>query len=263
VQGVPGTMPSTMANPSSEKLRILLLCIAAPMIICTQESGVCTDTRCGGAAKGCCEGSPALQRKDMCQGSVDCDACCGWVSVTIPEAAANWVEALKLQKQPYGNFMTETYTSDLQARLPSRFKGGTRALSADIYNLFALNRTDTTSSQGGFPLHMLEGDETYHYYAGDGPLTLFIFDFGSGTVSNVSLGAAKPMQDQPQYTIRGQTWSGALLAKGSTWALTGASTTPGFDPRDSHMAAGNATLMLEFHDRFPQYADLISRLTAF
>ena len=185
------------------------------------------------------------------------------LSFTIPEAAANWVEALKLQKQPYGNFMTEAYTSDLQARLPPRFKGGTRALSATIYNLFALNRTDTTFSQGGFPLHMLEGDETYHYYAGDGPLTLFIFDFGSGTVSNVSLGAAKPMQDQPQYTIRGQTWSGALLAKGSTWALTGASTTPGFDPRDSHMAAGNATLMLEFHGRFPQYADLISRLTAF
>lgn len=41
--------------------------------------GICTDTRCGGAAWECCEGSPALQHKDVCVGSVDCDSCCGWV----------------------------------------------------------------------------------------------------------------------------------------------------------------------------------------
>ena len=43
------------------------------------EGGKCTDTRCGGAARICCEGSPALQKKDMCEGSVDCDSCCGWI----------------------------------------------------------------------------------------------------------------------------------------------------------------------------------------
>ena len=42
--------------------------------------GICTDTRCGGAAKKCCEGSPHLQQKGICVGSVDCDACCGWKS---------------------------------------------------------------------------------------------------------------------------------------------------------------------------------------
>ena len=44
------------------------------------SKGLCTDTRCAGAAKGCCEGSPALQNKTMCGGS-DCDDCCGWVQV--------------------------------------------------------------------------------------------------------------------------------------------------------------------------------------
>ena len=43
------------------------------------SKGACTDTRCGGAAVLCCEGSTALQKKEMCQGSVDCDSCCGWV----------------------------------------------------------------------------------------------------------------------------------------------------------------------------------------
>mmetsp|Transcript_35150 Transcript_35150/g.100640 ORF Transcript_35150/g.100640 Transcript_35150/m.100640 type:complete len:197 (-) Transcript_35150:50-640(-) len=43
------------------------------------KKGLCTDTRCGGAAKLCCEGSTALQKKSMCVGSVTCDSCCGWV----------------------------------------------------------------------------------------------------------------------------------------------------------------------------------------
>lgn len=41
--------------------------------------GICTDTRCGGAARLCCEGSTALQKRSMCVGSVTCDSCCGWV----------------------------------------------------------------------------------------------------------------------------------------------------------------------------------------
>jgi len=51
-------------------------------VICNQSAykkGLCTDTRCGGAAKLCCEGSTALQKKEICVGSVTCDSCCGWV----------------------------------------------------------------------------------------------------------------------------------------------------------------------------------------
>jgi hypothetical protein len=48
--------------------------------IATRQSGICTDTRCGGIAKECCEGSTALQKKAVCVSSVDCDSCCGWAT---------------------------------------------------------------------------------------------------------------------------------------------------------------------------------------
>jgi predicted cupin superfamily sugar epimerase len=196
------------------------------------SDSLCTDTRCAGAAKECCEGSPALQKKDMCVGSADCDACCGWVSSTIPFTAQRWIDALSLEKQVFGNF-------------------------------FTINRSDTTQAQGGFPLHMLEGDETYHYYTGDGPLTLFEFDLDSRTVKNISIGSTTPGCDVPQHTILGRTWTGALLSEGTTWTLTGAGTTPGFDPRDSHMLADDAAMMVEFHNLFPNHTGLIKRLTSF
>jgi len=227
-------------------------------------NGLCTDTKCGGGAKKCCEGSPALQKKAWCDGAVTCDSCCGWVASTVPDAAQNWISSLGLQKQSFGNWMTETFSSSLTVSgLPPAFSGGTRSLHGDIYNLFTVNRSDTTLKQAGFPLHMLTGAETYHFYAGDGPLMLFEFDLMAATVRNVSIGAAQPGRDHPQHTIPGRTWAGALLAPGTTWALTGAGTTPGFDPRDSHMCADNKTMVAELHRLFPAHKALIDRLLAF
>ena len=40
----------------------------------------------------------------------------------------------------------------------AQFPGGTRSLSGDIYNLFAVNRSCNTSAQAGFPLHELAGE---------------------------------------------------------------------------------------------------------
>jgi len=241
---------------------LLLLGLVGPVI---GSDGLCTDTRCGGAAKRCCEGSPALQKnKSFCDGTVACDSCCGWVSSSIPQEAEKWVEALKLEKTPFGNFMSVTYSSALMAmNLPPNFSGGIRPLHGDIYNLFTVNRSDTSEKQAGFPLHMLEGDETYHYYAGDGPLNLFEFDLEAVSVRNFSIGTKVPGRDRPQHTIPGRTWTGALLASGTTWALSGAGTTPGFDPRDSHMVVDNKTMVSELHRLFPHYKALIDRLTAF
>jgi predicted cupin superfamily sugar epimerase len=158
--------------------------------------------------------------------------CCsgGWVNA-IPEPAQRWVESLSLEHQNFGNFLGITYNSQYQVEhLPSNFKGGQRMLHGEIYNLFAFNGSNPTLSQGGFPLHMLEGDETYHYYAGDGALTLFEFDFDTRTVKNISIGA----------------------------------TSPGIDvPRDSHMAIENATQMNAFYKLFPNHKNLIERLTSF
>ena len=212
----------------------------------------------------CCEGSPALQNKQSCIGSAECDSCCGWLSSTIPEEAQAWIKQLNLVKQVYGNFMSETYNSPLKVDdLPPRFSGSVRSLSGDIYNLFTANKSEPSNSQKGFPLHMLEGDEIYHYYAGDGPLTLYEFDISQKRLQNFSIGSRDPSRDRPQHTITGGTWTGALLAEGTTWCLTGASTIPGFDTRDSHMAAENTTMMKQLRSIFPEYGELINRLTTF
>jgi predicted cupin superfamily sugar epimerase len=182
----------------------------------------------------------------------------------IPAKAQEWVDAFTLQKQVYGNFLGITYNSEMKvSNLPHNFEGGTRLLHGDIYNLYTVNTSDTSGAQAGFPLHSLEGDEAYYYHAGDGPLTLFEFDLEARRVRNISIGASVPGRDRPQHTIAGRTLTGALLAEGTTWALTGAGTTPGFDPRDSHMAADNQTLVHELYLIFPEHTALIDRLTSF
>jgi predicted cupin superfamily sugar epimerase len=160
----------------------------------------------------------------------------------IPDAALAWVKALDLQKQPFGNFMRENPDSQWEVHgLPAQFPGGTRAISGNIYNLLAVDPRDPSLSQGGFPLHMMEGDEVYHYYAGDGPLLLFDFDWSTGDVTNTSVGAMVPGRDTPQYVIANGSWSGALLAEGSTWVLTGAPPVHASIPHPMHLTQRGPT----------------------
>ena len=79
--------------------------------------------------------------------------------------------------------------------------------------------------------------------AGDGPINLFLFDWDTAEIVTVAIGrlglpAPETTLARPQFTVPGGTWAGALLANGTTWAMTGAQTTPAWDPRDSVMAAG-------------------------
>lgn len=188
-------------------------------------------------------------------GSLRSSSCVGTTDMSVPIDASRWIDALKLEKQPYGNYFRSTYDSSARLRDQS-FHG-------DIYNLFAVEKGDATKDQAGFPLHMLDDDETYHYYGGDGPLALYLFNLTSGRVRNVSIGNDVPERDVPQFTIPSGTWSGALLTPGTTWALTGAGTTPGFRPRDSHMLVDNETLLDAFFQTFPHQSSLLTRLTSF
>eukprot|EP00948_MAST-09A_sp_MAST-9A-sp1_P001799 g1799.t1 len=117
-------------------------------------------------------------------------------------------------------------------------------------------------NQGGFPLHRLQSDEAWDFYAGDGPIVLYQFDLGSGKITNVTIGI-NGGGSIPQYTVPANTWVGALLMKNTSWCLTGASNTPGFDPRDSQMAADSPALVDAFKKRFPNNVDLIERLVSF
>jgi predicted cupin superfamily sugar epimerase len=152
-----------------------------------------------------------------------------------------------------------------------RFVGGTRALSSSIYNLYArttgAGARDPASNgqnndEAGFPLHRLQSDEAWNYYAGDGDIVLYEFDLASGVVRAIHVGVGGA-SSVPQYTVPGLTWVGALLDTGATWALTGSANTPAFDARDSEMAAGNATVVEELYRRFPAHHDLIRRLLGF
>jgi hypothetical protein len=82
--------------------------------------------------------------------------------------------------------------------LPANFQGGTRKLGGDIYNLYARDASSATPNQAGFPLHLLESDELYHYYGGDGPIIIYEFDLNTTTVKEISVGNSVPGRDVPQ-----------------------------------------------------------------
>lgn len=203
--------------------------------------------------------APVWMLMKMVTGSAD--------NVAIAPAAQKYVDTLGLQKQSFGNYFATEYTSDVTVSgLPVQFAGGTRKLSSSIYNLFA-SVGSAGQSQRGFPLHQLKGDETWYYHDGDGPIILYMFDFASGTVRNISVGRVDPTlgdtSPRPQFTVPGMSWTGALLRADATWAMTAAQTTPAFDPRDSTMAGGNQSLLANFYTAFPAHRALIQRLTSF
>lgn len=81
------------------------------------------------------------------------------------------------------------------------------------------------------------------WLAGDGPVNLFLFEWDTAKIVTVPVGrlgmpAPETTLARPQFTVPGGVWAGALLADGTTWAMTGAQTTPAWDPRDSVMATG-------------------------
>ena len=181
----------------------------------------------------------------------------------IPSAAQSYVDSLGLERQPFGNYFRPTWSSTYQAAgLPEqRFAGGERGLSSAIYNLYTSDdQASPPTAQRGFPLHRLRGDETWYFFDGDGPINVYLLDMFNGTINKVTVG--RPMR--PQYTVPGDVWAGALLANGTSWALTGAQTTPAFDPRDSQLVEGNASLLAHLYKTFPRPTHgLIARLTSF
>ena len=185
--------------------------------------------------------------------------------IQIPAAAQRYVDALGLARTPFGNYFADFYASRYNdTALPSsRFPGGTRVLASSIYNLFASDAAHPNGTQQrGFPLHRLTQDEIWNYYDGDGPVTLYLFDFETARVRTVVVGRLAD-RGVPQFVVPGGAYVGALLASSATWCVTGAQTVPGWDPRDTAMVAGNATLLAEFNARFPHEQALIERLTAF
>ncbi|HLI24262.1 MAG TPA: cupin domain-containing protein [Acidimicrobiales bacterium] len=139
-----------------------------------------------------------------------------------------------------GGRFSRTYQSGL------RLAEGRPAATA-IYALFTAD--DPVSR-----LHRLDGDEIWHFYLGD-PMDLVLLR-PDGTHATVRLGPDVLAGEVVQQVVPAATWMGARLAAGGSYALIGATMTPGFvsagfEPGDRH----------QLRRRYPAAAGLITSLT--
>jgi hypothetical protein len=159
------------------------------------------------------------------------------------------IKLLNLKPHPTeGGYFTETYRSDEiipKTALPKRY-GNDRSLSTAIFYLL----TPETFSA----MHRLQSDEIFHFYLGDPVEMVNLFSDGAGRV--VILGNDLLNGMQPQVMVPKGVWQGARLVPGGKFALLGTTVTPGFEYTDFEL--GNRIKLIS---EFPQYRDLISKLT--
>lgn len=164
-------------------------------------------------------------------------------------SADDIIAHLRLQPHPKeGGYFRETYRdaeSFAASALPSRY-GGARAASTAIYYLL----TPGTYSA----LHRLQTDEVFHFYLGGPVRMLQLWPDGSGRT--ILLGPDLLAGQQPQLVVPRGVWQGSLLESGD-FALLGCTVAPGFDYAD-YETGRRAELL----SQYPEFADLITRLTA-
>jgi predicted cupin superfamily sugar epimerase len=162
--------------------------------------------------------------------------------------AEDVIARLNLQPHPVeGGFFRETYRSS--ATLPGEVlpgHGNARSVSTAIYYLL----TPKTVSA----LHLLPGDEVFHFYLGD-PVTMLQL-WPDGTTKTLTIGNDLAKGHHPQLVVPAGVWQGSVLQDGSTFALLGATMAPGFDYAD--YVAG---MRGELTARYPGAAEMIGRLT--
>ena len=148
---------------------------------------------------------------------------------------------IKLELSPLpveGGMFRQTYLS--------KFLSDGRPMGTAIYYLL--------SKEAFSHLHLLDVDETYHFYLGD-PVELYQLD-ETGNMTITTLGQDIVAGQQVQTIVPTGVWQGSRLAPGGKWALLGTTTTPGYLDSGYTHADGQ-----ELVSRFPQHADIIKKLT--
>ena len=147
-----------------------------------------------------------------------------------------------------GGFFLESYRSD--ERIPAELLPGRKAvhhcLGTAIYYLLTAETRST--------IHRLASDEIFHFYLGD-PVMLLVLDPDQGG-QIVILGPDLAGGQSVQVVIPKATWFGACLVAGGKWSLMGTTMAPGFEYPDYE--DGNRDELVQ---KFPEHADLITRLT--
>ena len=143
-----------------------------------------------------------------------------------------------------GGYFRETYRSP-DHFLPAGY-AASRSIATAIYYLLS---PETFSE-----MHVVPGDEIFHFYMGDPVEMLQIAPDGSAETVIMGQDIATGMQ--PQHVVPGGYWQGARLLDGGTFALLGTTMSPGFDYADYR--SGKRT---ELCNRFPQHSDKLRSLT--
>jgi uncharacterized protein len=158
-------------------------------------------------------------------------------------------EQLNLRPLPAeGGYYSETYRSPVKlppSALPGHYTGA-RSLSTAIFYLLT---SDTFSA-----MHMLPGDEIYHFYAGDPVEMLQLHPDGTG--NTFILGQRLDEGMKLQLCVPGFSWQGSRLVAGGEWALLGTTMAPGFEFEDFRPGRHDELVM-----RYPAFQQMISELT--
>ncbi len=152
---------------------------------------------------------------------------------------------LELIPHPEGGFYKETYRSEGQVKDP--YLGAeTRSFSTAIYFLLV---------SGNFSaFHRIRQDEMWHFYDGKA-IDLHIIS-QQGVYSLVKIGNDFSSGEVPQYVVKAGDWFASEVSTINAYSLAGCTVSPGFDFADFEMAKAD-----ELTREFPQYAEIISRLT--
>ena len=151
-----------------------------------------------------------------------------------------------LQKE--GGFYVETYRAQdkiSKAHLPGRLTGERNLATAILYLLMP----ETLSR-----LHKLTSDEIYHFYLGDAVIMLQLHPDGSSQV--IELGHNIKKGQNLQIAVPANSWQGAFLKHGGSFALMGTTVVPGFEFEDFELAETDKLLQ-----QYPDRRDLILKLT--
>ena len=160
--------------------------------------------------------------------------------------AQKYIKQLQLKKHPEGGYFKEFYRSGemiLPEHLPKRYKSS-RNFSTSIY--FLLEGKQFSS------FHLLQSDELWHFYDGSSVLLYIINQKGELSVKKLG----RSVDSELQLTIEKQSWFAAEVEDKKSFVLFGCTVSPGFEFEDFEIGRRD-----ELIKNFPQYSDLIKRLT--
>lgn len=162
--------------------------------------------------------------------------------------AADVIRLLNLHPHPVeGGFFRETYRCAgviPAATLPAH--RADRSVATAIYYLLKPGHVSE--------MHVLPGDEVFHFYLGSPVRMLQLWPDGSGR--EVVLGQDLAAGQVPQAVVPAGVWQGTHLIADDGFALLGATMAPGFEYAD-YRGGSRAELTA----KWPVHAELIAKLT--